>query len=75
MNIHRGDGIITKSGLRGIATSDPFKATSHFDYWVVRVEFDVCEMPVQLISIVEVWRNGVQVTEQERVVQLPMMFE
>lgn len=73
MDIRKGDGIITHAGNRGIATSEPFKATSHFDYDVVRVAFDVCEMPVQVASIIEVWRGGVRIDNVEHVEQLELL--
>jgi len=70
--IKRGDGIITRNGSMGIATSEPFKLTSHFDIDVVRVEFEFCEMPLQLSAIAEVWRNGVRCDNQEGFEQLSL---
>lgn len=70
--IRRGDGIITRNGSMGIATSEPFKATSHFDIDVVRVAFDFCEMPIQLSAIAEVWRDGQRIDNQEGFEQLQL---
>lgn len=73
MDIRKGDGVVLHCGLRGIATTEPFAAMSHDDYEVVRVAFDVCEMPVQLISIAEVWRRGRRIDNQEQVVQMELL--
>jgi len=70
--IRRGDGIITRNGSMGIATSEPFKLTSHFDIDVVRVDFTTHEMPIQLSAISEVWRDGRRIDNQEGFEQLAL---
>lgn len=70
--IRKGDGIVTRTGSRGIVTAEAWKAVSHFDYDLIRVEFDVCEMPLQVASVAEVWRNGVRIDQLEQVEQLEL---
>ncbi len=70
MSIQKGDGVITKSGSRGIVVSGVFKMTSLFDRYAVAVAFDyedgTLEMPIDVAWICEVWRNGARIDNVEQ---------
>lgn len=74
MDIHKGDGVITISGARGIVTHGAWTMGEYMTtYKVVRVKFDEIEMPIQVTSIVQIWRGGVRVDNVERVEQLELL--
>lgn len=70
MNIKKGDGIVMFNGSRGIATSKSFKPQSMgVDGLVIAVAFDegdyTLTMPIELRSVVEVWRGGRRIDSEE----------
>ena len=75
MTIQKGDGVITISGARGIVTHEAWKAISHDDYDLIRVNFGDTEMPVQVASVTEVWRGGVRIDQLEETEQLSLWGE
>ena len=73
ITIRKDDGLILKSGSRMIAEGSAWnKGNPCFDDWRVAAWTENREyrFPIQLIAIVEVWRNGVRIDNVEREVQL-----
>lgn len=76
--IKNGDGVILWNGEKGIALSKPFQPKSMaVTGLVVVVSFDggdfTFQMPVEMRSIVEVWRGGNRIDTAPDAVQLELL--
>ena len=76
-DIRKGDGVVLWDGSRGIALTKPFKPQSMgVDGLVIAVEFEhewgKLQMPIELRSIVEVWRNQVRIDDQPVIEQMEL---
>lgn len=79
MNIKKGDGLVLWNGSRGIATTKPFKPQSMgVDGLVLAVAFEregyTLEMPIELRSVVEVWRDGRKLDSEQETLQQMELF-
>lgn len=77
MNIKKGDGIVLFNGDRMIVESNPFNMGDPLrgDDWRVAAwtENHEYRFPIQLIAIVEVWRDGRRIDSEETWVQAALL--